>query len=219
MPECPRWRDGVLWLTDVWGHQVLQVPADGVRRVIHQFPEDEGPAGLGWLPDGSLLVVGILGRVVYRVDGDDRAVHADLREMAPFPLSDMIVADDGTAYVSGFGWDVWGGGTYADSLLIRVRPDGRSDIGVDALMAPNGMALSADGGTLVVAEPGGGRLSRFTVTGHGDLVERRLVPLERSRRRPTLTAPPPRASPGRAAAERRAPPPDKPCAIGMEADA
>ena len=180
LPECPRWREGRLWLTDVWGHQVLQVGADGTKRVIHEFPEDEDPAGLGWLPDGGLLVVGMLGRVLYLVDGDHAAVHADLRDLAPFPLNDMIVAADGTAYVSGFGWDIWGGGTYADSPLIRVRPDGRIDTVVDALMAPNGIALAADGLTLVVAESAGGRLSRFTVTADGDLIDRELIPLPKA---------------------------------------
>jgi sugar lactone lactonase YvrE len=180
LPECPRWHGGVLWLTDIWGHRVLQVGADGLPRVAHEFPEDEDPAGLGWLPAGRLLVVGMAGRVVYVVDDGVAAVHADLRPMTPYPLNDMIVTDDGTAYVSGFGWDYFGGGTYADSALIRVLPDGRADIAADPMMAPNGMALTADGRGLIVAEPGGGRLSRFTVSGDGALTDRRLIPLEKA---------------------------------------
>jgi len=180
MPECPRWRDGALWLADIWGHQVLRVDADGSPHVVHEFPEEEDPAGLGWLPDGRLLVVGMLGRVVYVVDGGVASVYADLRDLAPFPLNDMIVADDGTAYVSGFGWDVWGGGAYVDSPLIRVRPDGRIDTVAEAMMAPNGMALTGDGRTLVVAEPAGGRLSRFRVTSSGDLADRQIIALERA---------------------------------------
>jgi len=180
MPECLRWRDGALWLTDIWGHRVLQVDADGGARVVQEFPSDEDPAGLGWLPDGRLLVVGMLGRVVYAVGAGAVTVHADLRHLSPHPLNDMIVADDGTAYVSGFGWDVWGGGTYADSALIRVRPDGLADAVAGEMMAPNGMALTADGRVLIVAEPGGGRLSRFTVTGDGGLADRQLVPLPKA---------------------------------------
>jgi sugar lactone lactonase YvrE len=180
MPECPRWHDDALWFADIWGHQVLRMARDGPPDVVHVFPDDEDPAGLGWLPDGRLLVVGMLGRVVYRLDDDGLAIHADLRDLTPFPLNDMIVRDDGTAYVSGFGWDVWGGGTYADSDLIRVRPDGTVDRAVESMMAPNGMALSGDGSMLVVAEPAGGRLSRFAVTPDGDLVERALVPLEKA---------------------------------------
>jgi sugar lactone lactonase YvrE len=180
MPECLRWRDGTLWFVDIWGHQVLMLGPDGAPHVVHEFPEEEDPGGLGWLPDGRLLVVGMLGRVVYVLDGPTVAVHADLRDANRFALNDMIVADDGTAYVSGFGWDFYGGGTYADSDLIRVRPDGRVDTAVEAMMAPNGLALSADGRTLVVAEPAGGRLSRFTVRSDGGLEDRQLVPLPKA---------------------------------------
>src|SRR5579862_4582973 len=180
LPECPRWHDGELWLTDIWGHRVLRVGPDGAARVAHEFPEDEDPAGLGWLPDGRMLVVGMSGRVVYVVDDGVAAVHADLRPMTPYPLNDMIVADDGTAYVSGFGWDYFGGGTYADSTLVRVRPDGRADTVADAMMAPNGIALTADGRSLVVAEPAGGRLSRFTVALGGTLTDRQLIPLDKA---------------------------------------
>ena len=67
-------------------------------------------------------------------------------------------------------WPIEGGGSYADRRLYRVRPDGRIDTVADAMMAPNGIALSADGLTLVVAEPGGGRLSRFAVTDDADLI-------------------------------------------------
>jgi sugar lactone lactonase YvrE len=180
LPECPRWHDGALWVADIWGHQVLRVGDDGAAEVVHTFPDDEGPAGLGWLPDGRLLVVGMHGRVVYCVDAGGASVHADLRELTPYPLNDMIVADDGTAYVSGFGWDVWGGGTYADNALVRVGPDGRAGTAAEGMMAPNGMALTADGRVLVVAEPGGGRLSRFTVTVDGSLTDRQLVPLPKA---------------------------------------
>ena len=181
MPECPRWHEGELWFVDIWGHQLLRLDGDGIAHVVHQFPDDEEPAGLGWLPDGRLLVVGTLGRVVYVLDGDDLGVHADLREFTPFPLNDMIATSDGTAYVSGFGWDVWSDeAAYADSNLIRVRPNGRADVVVEAMMAPNGMAITDDGSTLFVAEPAGGRLSRFSVTGDGALRDRHLVPLEKA---------------------------------------
>jgi len=180
MPECPRWRDGSLWLSDIWGHRVLELAADGSTRVVHEFPDDEDPSGLGWLPDGRLLVVGMLGRVVYAIDHTGASVYADLRDVSPFPLNDMIVTGHGTAYVGGFGWDIWGGGTYAASPVFRVRPGGAVDVAAEAMAAPNGMALTADGATLVVAEPAAGRLSRFTVTPDEDLTGRQLVPLPRA---------------------------------------
>jgi sugar lactone lactonase YvrE len=187
MPECPRWHEGALWLTDMWGHKVLRL-ADGVdaadraggAQVVATFPDDEEPGGIGWLPDGRLLVVGMLGRKVYVVDGGTIAVHSDLSELNRHLLNDMIVADDGTAYVSGFGWNLWEGGQVTPSPVLRVRPDGSAEAATEPLAAPNGMILSADGATFVVAEPAGGCLSRYTVTPDGDLVDRTVVPLEKA---------------------------------------
>ena len=181
MPECPRWHDGTLWLTDIWGHQVFEVQADGSKRVVAQFPDDEDPAGLGWLPDGRLLVTGMLQRKVYVVDADGTiTVHSDLSTINPHMLNDMIVASDGTAYVSGFGWNMWESSDFAPSPLIRVRPDGSAEPCSEPLGAPNGLALTEDEEILVVAEPGAGGLSRYTVTADGDLIDRKVLPLEKA---------------------------------------
>jgi sugar lactone lactonase YvrE len=172
LAECPRWHGGRLWLSDMWGRTVWRFDRDGTRHAVHSFDADD-PGGLGWLPDGRLLVVGMQRRVVYRLEPDGPVVHADLSALAPWPCNDMIVADDGTAYVSHFGFDLWGGTTgFLPAPLLRVTPDGRADAVADGLLCPNGMALSADGRTLVVAEPGGGRLSRFGVAPDGSLRER-----------------------------------------------
>lgn len=170
MPECPRWHDGELWLSDIWGRRVLR--ADGTT--VREYPDDV--AGLGWLPDGRLLAVGMLERVVF-ADGD---VHADLSVLNPHMLNDMIVTTDGTAFVSGFGWKMWEGGTAAPSPILRVRPDGSAAAASESLMAPNGMALTPDERTLIVAEPGAGGISRFTITDGGDLVDRRVFALEKA---------------------------------------
>lgn len=186
LPECPRWRDASLWLVDMWAHEVLRYDLDGTRQVIHRFPDDEDPGGIGWLPDGRLLVAGMEGRVVYRLENDRPTVHADLHDLAPFQLNDMVVAADGTAYVSQFGYDMWGGGAYTNTVLIRVTPDGTATAVADDLASPNGMAITPDGATLVVAEPGGARLSRFRITPDG-LANRELVPLEKSPAAPYVT--------------------------------
>ena len=181
MPECPRWHDGKLWLTDIWGHEVFEVQPDGTKRVVARFPDDEDPAGLGWLPDGRLLVTGMLQRKVYAVDASGAiTVHSDLSTLNPHMLNDMIVATDGTAYVSGFGWNMWENSEFAPSPIIRVRPDGRAEACTEPLAAPNGMALSEDGEWLVVAEPAAGALSCYTVTDDGDLVDRKVLPLEKA---------------------------------------
>jgi sugar lactone lactonase YvrE len=172
LAECPRWHAGRLWLSDMWGRAVWRFDRDGGRQAIARFDDDD-PGGLGWLPDGRLLVVGMERRVVYRLEVGGPVVHADLSGHAAWPCNDMIVADDGTAYVSHFGFDLWGGTTgFQPTSLLRVTPDGRVDAVADGMLCPNGMALSADGRMLVVAEPGGGRLTRFGVAADGSLRER-----------------------------------------------
>ena len=168
LAECPRWHDGSLWMSDMWGHTVNRFDLDGRRHVVHTFPDDEDPGGLGWLPDGRLLVVGMDGRCVYRLEGDKAVVHADLRDLAPWHCNDMIVADDGTAYVTQFGFDFFGGSTsMAPTTMVRVSPDGHADVVADDLSVPNGVALTSDGRTLVVAEPGAGRITRLDVAPDG----------------------------------------------------
>jgi sugar lactone lactonase YvrE len=174
LPECPRWHDGSLWLSDMWAHLVLRFDLDGTRHVERTFPEDDDPGGLGWLPDGRLLVAGMESRVVWRFDGDERAVHADLRDLSPFQLNDMVVDEDGTAWVTQFGWDMWGGGSYADTVLVRVDADGDATVVADGMAVPNGIAVRGD--QLVVAEPGAGRISRFTIDG-ATLTDRRTIDL------------------------------------------
>jgi sugar lactone lactonase YvrE len=176
-PECPRWHDGALWLSDMWDHTVYRFDADGSRHVVHRFPDDEDPGGLGWLPDGTMLVVGMLGRVLYRLEHGAAVVHADLRSLAPHQVNDMIVGPDGSAYVSQFGREMWDNETaFEPTVLIRVTPDGAVEVGADDLMVPNGVAVADDGKSLVVAESAGARLSRYSVR-DGVLSDRGPVPL------------------------------------------
>jgi sugar lactone lactonase YvrE len=176
-PECPRWHDGALWLSDMWDHTVYRFDADGSRHVVHRFPDDEDPGGLGWLPDGTMLVVGMLGRVLYRLEHGAAVVHADLRSLAPHQVNDMIVGPDGSAYVSQFGREMWDNDTaFEPTVLIRVTPDGAVEVGADDLMVPNGVAVADDGKSLVVAESAGARLSRYSVC-DGVLSDRGPVPL------------------------------------------
>jgi sugar lactone lactonase YvrE len=175
MPECPRWHDEQLFMVDIFGHQVLRIDQQGGKHVVHQFAAHEDAGGIGWLPDGRLLAVEQLSRTVFTISDNGASVYADLSGFQPYPLNDMIVAADGTAYVSGFGWDVWGGGSFAESGLLRILPDGSTDVAVQAMKAPNGLALTEGGDALYVAEPGGARLRRFTVEPDGTLTGEKLV--------------------------------------------
>ena len=176
-PECPRWHDGQLWFSDMWQHTVCRVtPGDRVE-VVHQFPDDEDPGGLGWLPDGDLLVAGMNHRVVYRISSGQATVRADLSGLAPHQLNDMIVTADGTAFVSQFGFDLHSAEPMlAPSVVIRVASDGRVSAAADDLIVPNGIAVDEGTQTLVVAESGAGRLTRFALR-DGELAERTEEPI------------------------------------------
>jgi sugar lactone lactonase YvrE len=105
MPECPRWHHGHLWFSDIRGHLVCRID-DNRTTVVHRFPDEEEPAGLGWLPNGDLLVAGMTGRAIYRVSGGSAAVHADAKPLAPHQINDMIVTSDGTAFITQLGFDL-----------------------------------------------------------------------------------------------------------------
>jgi sugar lactone lactonase YvrE len=175
--EGPRWHDGALWCSDIHGHRVLRVEAgdgaDMVAQTVVEVPDDE-PSGLGWLPDGRLLVVGMMRRVVYRLEADGSLrVHADLSAVARGVLNDMIVSADGRAYVGDMGMDPNdpAAGVRPGQLLC-IQPDGSFSTVADDLGAPNGPALTADGGTLILAESSAFALSAFTVGSDGTLSER-----------------------------------------------
>jgi sugar lactone lactonase YvrE len=176
LPECPRWHDEHLWFSDMRGHTVYRID-DGRVSVVHRFPVGEEPGGLGWLPNGDLLVVGMATRVIYRISGGRVAVHADVKPLAPHQINDMIVTSDGTAFVTQLGFDLDAPQPNPQpTVVIRVDPDGTVGIAADDLMVPNGIAVDDTERTVVVAESGAARLTRFTLRG-GVLSGRTLEPL------------------------------------------
>ena len=140
--ECPRWHDGRLWYSDFFDRTVLSVSPDGERRVEVEF--DGEPAGLGWLPDGRLLINSRLDRVIYRREPDGTLVeHGDLKPYATWHANDMVVASNGQAYAGNFGFDLDGlsdGTVDASAIgpasLIRVDPDGTSSEAAGELAIP-----------------------------------------------------------------------------------
>jgi sugar lactone lactonase YvrE len=175
--EGPRWHDGALWCSDIHGHRVLRMEVgaggDMVAQTVVEVPDDE-PSGLGWLPDGRLLVVGMERRFVYRLETDGSLrVHADLSSVARGVLNDMIVSAEGRAYVGDMGLDPNdpGAGVRPGQLLC-IEPDGTFSTVADDLGAPNGPALTDDGGTLILAESSAFVVSAFTVRSDGTLSAR-----------------------------------------------
>ena len=178
--EGPRWHDDALWFSDMHAHRVVRTTLDGGADTVAEITHDE-PSGLGWLPDGRLLVVAMETQRLLRVEADGSVVeHADLSATARGSLNDMIVAADGTAYVGDMGQRIHEGGERVTGQTFMVTPDGAVSCAADGLEAPNGHVLTDDGRTLIVAESAGMRLTAFDVAADGTLSGRRtyaeLVP-------------------------------------------
>ena len=131
------------------------------------------PSGLGWMPDGSLLVVLMASRRIVRWAGGGLEPHADLTHVAAGHCNDMVVDDKGNAYVGNFGFDFEGGGRFSPADLALVRADGSVELAAQGLRFPNGSVITPDGSTLVVGESFGAGFEAFTISGDGSLRERR----------------------------------------------
>jgi sugar lactone lactonase YvrE len=171
--EGPRWHDGRLWFSDMGAARVVAVDLDGRAEVVLEVPTR--PSGLGWLPDGRLLVVSMRDRRVLRLEPDGEVVvHADLADLASFDCNDMVVDGLGRAYVGNAGFDL-----SARPLEVRaaevvlVTPDGEARVVDDEVVFPNGSVVTPDGSTLVVAETFGQCLTAFTIAEDGALTDRR----------------------------------------------
>ena len=157
--EGPRWHQGRLWFSDFYRHEVVAVDLDGNRERIVEVPQQ--PSGLGWLPDGDLLVVSMLDRKLLRFDGSTLSEHGDLGNFATGPCNDMVVDAEGRAYVGNFGFDRHRGEQPRDAMLTLVDADGRVSVAADGLAFPNGTVITPDGSTLIVGETLANRLTAF----------------------------------------------------------
>jgi sugar lactone lactonase YvrE len=171
--EAPRWHDGRWWVSDFYDHAVYAVTPDGRSEEILRV--EAQPSGLGWMPDGSLLVVSMRDhRLLRRSPDGSVAVHADVSEHCGGHLNDMVVDGEGRAYVGNFGFDLMGGAEPAETVLVRVDPDGTATVAADGLRFPNGALITPDGGTLLVNETIAARISAFTIGADGSLSDHRV---------------------------------------------
>lgn len=171
-PESPRWHDGKLWFSDMFTHRVMTVTADGEAETVVSVPQQ--PSGLGWLPDGRLLVVSMHDRRLLRLDPSGLTVAAELGDMAHFHCNDMVVDRHGRAYIGNFGFDFLTKQPARATVLILVTPDGRKRVAAEDMLFPNGSVITPDGGTLIVAETYRARLTAFTIAADGSLTGRRV---------------------------------------------
>jgi sugar lactone lactonase YvrE len=169
--EGPRWHEGALWFSDMHAREVVRMTPDGCREAVCRV--EGSPSGLGWLPDGDMLVVSMTDRQVLRWDGSRLHRHADLSALASFHCNDMVVDAAGRAYVGNFGFDLHAGAAPQPAELICVEADGAARVAARDLAFPNGTVITPDGDTLIVAESWGRRLSAFAIDANGDLSQRR----------------------------------------------
>jgi sugar lactone lactonase YvrE len=175
--ESPRWHDGRLWLAH-WGTgEVIALDATGSKEVVARVPVAL-PFSIDWLPDGRLIVVAGPERALLRDDGgpaggddplDSWTTHADLSGLTHASLNELVVDGSGRAWVNGIGFDLMAGEPPGPGFVARVDPDGRAARVADGLAFPNGMALTPDGSTLLVAESYGHRLTAFAIAPDGSL--------------------------------------------------
>ncbi|MEY2452691.1 MAG: hypothetical protein QOD92_2265 [Acidimicrobiaceae bacterium] len=171
--EGPRWRDGRLWFSDMHDHAVKTYePISGALETAVGVPGS--PSGLGWDARGRLLIVSMDDRRLLRLEDGALTEVADLSGYTERPINDMVVSANGTAYIGSFGFDLHAGEEPRPTVLLAVDvATGAHRIAADELRFPNGMVITPDGATLVVAESFGACLTAFAIAGDGSLSDRR----------------------------------------------
>lgn len=171
-PEGPRWHDGELYFSDMHAHEIVALKPGGAHRTVAAFASPV--SGLGWLPDGRLLVVAMQEQGVLRRERDGSFVpHGDISAIATGLANDMVVDAHGHAFIGNFGFSLHPPGEPKAATLARVDPDGSAHAAAPGLMFPNGMVVTADGRTLIVGESWGRRLTAFELAADGVLSGRR----------------------------------------------
>ncbi len=170
--ESPRWHNGRLWFSDFGAQDVSAVDLAGKEEVIARI--SGAPMGLGFLPDGRLLIVSMRDGLLLRREHDGRLLaHADLSHLSRYPWSDMVVDGRGNAYIGNLGFN-FPGGEFAPGILALVTPDGSARQIADGCAFANGMVVTPDNATLILAESYGHRLTAFDIATDGSLSNRRV---------------------------------------------
>jgi sugar lactone lactonase YvrE len=170
--EGPRWHDGKLYFSDMHAHTVNRMDPEGRVEVVAEVAES--PSGLGWLPDGRMLVVSMHDRRLLRMEAGGLKLHADLKSLASSHCNDMVVDAGGRAYVGNFGYDFFVGEKEKAAEVIMVDASGAARVVAQDMMFPNGSVIPPGGKTLIVGESGARRLTEFDIGADGSLSNRRV---------------------------------------------
>lgn len=169
--ESPRWHDGRLCFADWVAQEVIALDLAGKSRVMTNVRSL--PFSIDWLPDGPMLITS--GRKLLRLDPDGSLVtHVDLSALSQHGWNEIVVDGRGNTYVNNICFDFMGGGEFAPGIIALVTPDGSVRQVADGLAFPNGMAVTRDNSTLIVAESFAGRLAAFDIADDGSLSNRRV---------------------------------------------
>jgi len=169
--ESPRWHDGRLWFSNWVAQEIVAVDLEGKSEVIARVPFPSFPFSIDWLPDGRLLLVSASDRPLLRREPDGELVtHAILSR----GWNEIVVDGRGNAYINGVGFDLLAGEAFAPGIIVLVTPDGSARRVADGIAFPNGMAVTPDNQTLIVAESYARRLTAFDIEEDGSLSNRRV---------------------------------------------
>jgi sugar lactone lactonase YvrE len=169
--ESPRWHDGRLWFCDWVAHQVIAMDSAGESEVMAEV--DAFPFSIDWLLDGPMLITA--GQELLRMESDGSLVtHRDLSDLSDYGWNEIVVDGRGNAFINNVGFDLMAGEEPKPGIIALVTPDGKARQVADGLAFPNGMAVTPDDSTLIIAESYEGRLTAFAIDEDGGLSDRRV---------------------------------------------
>jgi sugar lactone lactonase YvrE len=169
--ESPRWHDGRFWFSNWVAQEIVAVDLEGRSEVMLRLPFAEYPFSIDWLPDGRLLIVSASDQPLLRHEPDGRLV-AHVNDLA-CGWNEIVVDGRGNAYINGGSLDVFAGGRFTPGVIVLVTPDGSARQVADGIAFPNGMAVTPDNATLIIAESYANRLTAFDIMADGSLSDRR----------------------------------------------
>jgi sugar lactone lactonase YvrE len=169
--ESPRWHEGRLWFADWIAQELIALDLEGNSEVMANVPSL--PFSIDWLPDGPMLITS--GRNLLHMAPDGSLeTRADLGGLSEYGWNEIVVDARGNAYVNNICFDFMSGAEFAPGIIALVTPDGSVRQVADGIAFPNGMVVTADNSTLIVAESFAGRLSAFDIAADGGLSNRRV---------------------------------------------
>ncbi len=170
--EGPRWHENKFYFSDFYSHKVYSLDLSGKHEVIVEIPNQ--PSGLGWTPDGTMLIVSMKDRKLMSFKDGLLTERADLTELSGFHCNDMVVDIDGNAFIGNFGFNTYDGEEIKPTNLILVRPGEEPVLAADNLFFPNGTVITPDNKTLIVGETYAARLTAFDKSEDGSFSNRRI---------------------------------------------